>query len=227
MLCRATSAPIAATMPRAKSRAFECDIVETENIGPLAKKLRASPSKDAAIKALKQVSDILDHAPQAIDVMGPQFPELVMALAQRSLIQHSDRDVKLCTAFCLTHVLRIHAPDTPYDDHELKVCTQLRCILLAQKLQLPGKLQQETAFIFYCRKFWTCSCGRCSSCGNLRHQPRHWLAWCCSSSSKYGQAAGVGVLKHANAQQMGCMLFEMQFVAIDLYQKPSTYVPAA
>ena len=48
------------------------------------------------------------------------------------------QDVKLCNAFCLCHVLRMHAPETPYDNNILEVsCLSLPIWMLgSMQIQL-------------------------------------------------------------------------------------------
>jgi len=43
------------------------------------------------------------------------------ALISEKLIKHSDVDVKVALALCLSELTRITAPDGPYDDHQMKV----------------------------------------------------------------------------------------------------------
>lgn len=46
---------------------------------------------------------------------------LMKALISNELLRHSDVDVKLSVASCLTQITRITAPDAPYDDERMKV----------------------------------------------------------------------------------------------------------
>lgn len=45
------------------------------------------------------------------------------ALTGEFFLKHSDADVKVAVASCLSEITRITAPDAPYDDDEMKVCT--------------------------------------------------------------------------------------------------------
>ena len=47
------------------------------------------------------------------------------ALGSAKLLKHRDPDVKLLTACCLSDVMRIYAPNTPYDDDALKMIFEL------------------------------------------------------------------------------------------------------
>ena len=54
------------------------------------------------------------------------FPEaLSQILGSKKLIKHKDSDVRLVVACCLSDLLRIHAPDTPFDDNQLRDVFQL------------------------------------------------------------------------------------------------------
>lgn len=44
------------------------------------------------------------------------------ALIAEKLIKHSDVDVKVAVAACISEITRITAPDAPYDDDQMKVC---------------------------------------------------------------------------------------------------------
>lgn len=43
------------------------------------------------------------------------------AVVKEPLLKHSDNDVKVYVASCLCEVFRITAPETPYEDAEMKV----------------------------------------------------------------------------------------------------------
>lgn len=44
------------------------------------------------------------------------------ALAQKEFLRHSDMDVKVAVASCISEITRITAPEAPYDDDIMKVC---------------------------------------------------------------------------------------------------------
>jgi uncharacterized Fe-S cluster-containing radical SAM superfamily protein len=46
----------------------------------------------------------------------------VKALVDDKLIKHSNVDVKVALASCLSEITRITAPNAPYDDRQMKVC---------------------------------------------------------------------------------------------------------
>ncbi|KIZ01094.1 putative Sister chromatid cohesion like protein PDS5 [Monoraphidium neglectum] len=85
-----------------------------EGLVQLCKKISSTKSKDALIKGLKQLVSILESAPQDVEALGRGGDELPRTVA--SLLHHSDKDVKLYVAVCVVNMLRIWAPDTPFDD---------------------------------------------------------------------------------------------------------------
>ena len=46
---------------------------------------------------------------------------LLKALVADQLLRHSDADVKVAVAACISEITRITAPDAPYDDDQMKV----------------------------------------------------------------------------------------------------------
>ena len=42
------------------------------------------------------------------------------ALVTIELLRHAEMDVKVLVASCITEITRIIAPDTPYDDEQMK-----------------------------------------------------------------------------------------------------------
>jgi sister-chromatid-cohesion protein PDS5 len=48
--------------------------------------------------------------------------DFVREIAQDGIIRHRDRDVKTFAACCLVDILRLSAPDAPYDPEKLNVC---------------------------------------------------------------------------------------------------------
>lgn len=46
---------------------------------------------------------------------------LTRALIADELLRHSDVDVKVAVASCISEITRITAPDAPYDDDRMKV----------------------------------------------------------------------------------------------------------
>ena len=104
---------------RAAPRAFFCTAPR-----PLAP--RAAPSAADAARPLHLQSAIqcLREMDQDDDVRGwGNFPH---QMAQTQLLRHKDAEVKTLVACCLVDVLRLTAPDAPYDDETIKeICSLL------------------------------------------------------------------------------------------------------
>jgi hypothetical protein len=71
--------------------------------------------------------------------LAPSMKELV----GDKLLRHPDPDVKAALAACISEITRISAPDTPYDDDQMKVCiiffdTVSMACLLSCTLQLTS-----------------------------------------------------------------------------------------
>jgi len=52
-----------------------------------------------------------------LDALQP----VMKVLVSEELFRHSDIDVKVSVASCITDITRITAPDQPYDDEQMKV----------------------------------------------------------------------------------------------------------
>ncbi|KAJ0736297.1 putative sister chromatid cohesion protein Pds5 [Helianthus annuus] len=52
-----------------------------------------------------------------IDALRPSM----RALIKDGLSKHSDVDVKVAVASCISEITRITAPDAPYDDNQMRV----------------------------------------------------------------------------------------------------------
>lgn len=53
--------------------------------------------------------------------MQTALSPLMKALVTEVLLKHSDTDVKVGVASCISEITRITAPDAPYDDDKMKV----------------------------------------------------------------------------------------------------------
>jgi hypothetical protein len=107
-------------MPRRKQDAPEAPLAGHLAPGTAAA-LKAASGKDGLAKVLKAAAGALEQAPQDAGALGGELPPLASALSARAITQHADADVRLVAAYCLTHVLRIYAPEVPYDDAKLEV----------------------------------------------------------------------------------------------------------
>ena len=53
--------------------------------------------------------------------MKKALSPLMIALVANELLRHSDNDVKVAVASCINEIMRITAPDAPYEDDQMKV----------------------------------------------------------------------------------------------------------
>lgn len=78
--------------------------------------------------ALQQVERCLSRVEQspAQSMQDALAPSLTALISDR-LLRHSNADVKVAVATCISEITRISAPDAPYDDDQMKVCTIIFC----------------------------------------------------------------------------------------------------
>ncbi|BFG24802.1 hypothetical protein CerSpe_110760 [Prunus speciosa] len=85
-----------------------------------------SATTDELLRLLDDANDLLDNVEQVPPrSMQDALLPLMKALISNELLRHSDVDVKLSVASCLTQITRITAPDAPYDDERMKEIFQL------------------------------------------------------------------------------------------------------
>nr|XP_043627353.1 dentin sialophosphoprotein-like isoform X2 [Erigeron canadensis] len=87
---------------------------------------RHSDSVAALLSLLDQIEKLLSKVDQSpkksmLDALKPSMK----ALIQESLLKHSDVDVKVAVAACVSEITRITAPDAPYDDDQMRDIFQL------------------------------------------------------------------------------------------------------
>jgi hypothetical protein len=75
---------------------------------------------------LRTLAGLLEQLPQDVEALGSSKARdvLLEALSDRSILHSKQRDVRMYAAACFTQLLRIYAPDTPYDDKQLEVGVQ-------------------------------------------------------------------------------------------------------
>ena len=101
---------------------YAFDEVDTDDLAAAVQKLRSSQKpKDVITKGLKELADVLQKFPQDLQALGSTAKQLVAALAQKAVLQHTDKDVKLYAAYCFAQLLRIYAPDVPYEDKRIQL----------------------------------------------------------------------------------------------------------
>lgn len=75
-------------------------------------------SKDELIKRLKNLAHELSNADQTD--RAEKYGTVAQSLVSPFILKHRDKDVKAHAACCLADILRIHAPEAPYDEEQLK-----------------------------------------------------------------------------------------------------------
>ena len=79
----------------------------------------------------QQVDGLLSKVEQAPSrsMQDALYPSM-KALISDQLLKHSDIDVKVSVASCMSELTRITAPDAPYDDVQMKVVDILKFFTL-------------------------------------------------------------------------------------------------
>ncbi|KAL8209991.1 hypothetical protein R6Q57_006723 [Mikania cordata] len=88
--------------------------------------LHPPDSVDELLPVLDQVETLLSRVDQSprksmVDALKPSMK----ALIHDNLLKHSDVDVKVAVASCISEITRITAPDAPYDDNQMRDVFQL------------------------------------------------------------------------------------------------------
>ncbi|KAG6405732.1 hypothetical protein SASPL_133326 [Salvia splendens] len=98
-----------------------------ERLTTAGKTLAHPPSSlDQLLPLLDGVEELLSKVEQSPPkTMQTALSPLAEALAMEALLEHSDIDVKVGVASCISEITRITAPDAPYDDHKMKDVFQL------------------------------------------------------------------------------------------------------
>lgn len=84
------------------------------------------PSVDELLPLLDQVENCLAKVEQSPSkAMQDALSPSLKALVADKLFRHSNADVKVAVASCISEITRITAPDAPYDDEQMKEVFQL------------------------------------------------------------------------------------------------------
>ncbi|XP_061365246.1 sister chromatid cohesion protein PDS5 homolog C-like [Gastrolobium bilobum] len=83
-------------------------------------------SVEELLSLLDQVESCLSKVEQSpTNSMQNALSPSLKALISEKLLRHSDADVKVAVASCISEITRITAPDAPYDDDQMKEIFQL------------------------------------------------------------------------------------------------------
>eukprot|EP00208_Stichococcus_sp_RCC1054_P003505 CAMPEP_0206148252 /NCGR_PEP_ID=MMETSP1473-20131121/36042_1 /ASSEMBLY_ACC=CAM_ASM_001109 /TAXON_ID=1461547 /ORGANISM="Stichococcus sp, Strain RCC1054" /LENGTH=368 /DNA_ID=CAMNT_0053545515 /DNA_START=234 /DNA_END=1337 /DNA_ORIENTATION=- len=125
------------------------DNATAEKLSDLGRKFKALSNtrskalgKDALVKLLKQARAALEAAAQSNDKECKASKPIAAALLEKPLVDHNDKDVKGLVAACLTHVLRLHVSECPYDAAQQKTIFSL-FIWVFRKLEDPTATSAE------------------------------------------------------------------------------------
>lgn len=95
------------------------------------KEITQGISKEELIRRLKAAAQELTNVDQGDDTSD--YNEFAASVATPFILNHKDKDVKSFAACCLADVLRIYAPEPPYNEEDLKdilrmIVHQLKCL---------------------------------------------------------------------------------------------------
>lgn len=97
--------------------AYEFEDVEADEIERVVSHLsKHLNSKDAVLKNLKLLAGALEKLPQDVASLGSAGAGLGGLLLDKRILNSKHKDVKMYAAVVLVHLLRIYAPETPYED---------------------------------------------------------------------------------------------------------------
>ncbi|GLJ41675.1 hypothetical protein SUGI_0862550 [Cryptomeria japonica] len=106
----------------------------TEDTKQLAKSLclatidlnKHFPSRNDVLSTLKMVEDCLIFVEQSpCDMLQLAMFHIMTTLKQHRWFRHSDDDIKLAVASCLSKIIRIITTQEPYDDDTMKEVLQV------------------------------------------------------------------------------------------------------
>ncbi|EFJ43510.1 hypothetical protein VOLCADRAFT_121419 [Volvox carteri f. nagariensis] len=119
--------PPARKQPVADNNGYEFDDADRlPDVEVLAGKLKSpGKGKETLFKLLKQLAAALEAAPQDVEAMGGAKGSLPQLLLQYATAESANKKIRLYCALCIMHVMRLYAPDIPYDDEGLKEVFEL------------------------------------------------------------------------------------------------------
>lgn len=96
-----------------------------KNLGKKLVSMKSLKKKDDIIDPIRALAELLQRSSQRSAEVKRATGDVVKALGSNDLVKHKDKEVKLYVAICCFHVLRLHAPDTPFSDDSLTSIFQL------------------------------------------------------------------------------------------------------
>ncbi len=92
---------------------------KAKEIGKKLVALKSMKKKDDFIDLIRALAQLLQSSSQRSAEVKRATGDIVKALGSNDLMKHKDREVKMYVVICCFHVLRLHAPDTPFSDETL------------------------------------------------------------------------------------------------------------
>ncbi|KAJ4965300.1 hypothetical protein NE237_017149 [Protea cynaroides] len=89
------------------------------------------PNKDSLVKLLRQAASALSELSQSSSLQRVIEP-LNDSLVRHNLLQHKDKDVRLMVAICFSEIIRVLAPDPPFNDIILRDVFKLFISMFAE-----------------------------------------------------------------------------------------------
>ncbi|KAM7475857.1 hypothetical protein LguiB_023100 [Lonicera macranthoides] len=107
------------------------------------------------LSSVGELLDLLDEVENLLTKVEQGSPEpvkdalkpIMKALAADNLLKHTDMDVKISVAACISQIMRIAAPDSPYGDVEMKEYFQLTTIAFEKLSCLSGRCYTKAVSI--------------------------------------------------------------------------------
>lgn len=98
---------------------------------PITSRLLSLPSEELIheLKALESRLSLVEQDDASAKAANAKIAADLLAPA---IVKHKDRAVRIISACCVAHILRIFAPEAPYDLARLTVFHRLHCVGLFQ-----------------------------------------------------------------------------------------------
>eukprot|EP00794_Sanderia_malayensis_P007436 gene7436-8258_t len=110
-----------------------------------ARELAGNLSKDELLRRLKTLCEELANVDQ--DENTVNYDDVASRLASDFLLKHKDKDVKACVACCYADILRIYAPEPPYNPDQLKSIFNLMVAQLKNLEDPEGSLFKRAYYL--------------------------------------------------------------------------------
>ena len=110
--------------------------------------LNLPSSIDELLTLLDKVQNLLANVEQAPSksIQDALLPSM-KALISNELLRHAEIDVKVSVVSCITEIMRITAPDVPYDDEKMKEIFQLTVAAFENLSHVSSRYYTKAIFI--------------------------------------------------------------------------------